>query len=191
MGAHRQDEEAALAALAEHARRYAVVAAEAGLPFAPGEYLVVERCAGTPTMDFGVPDRAAAAESDGLSAAAARRQTALMDAAWTVFDRVVSAAPGSLRKGPRGGGRDRDAIVDHVLGAEQMYARKIGLRVPVPQRDDSAAIHAMREVILATLGTARGGEPLAERGWSPRYAARRIAWHVLDHAWEIENRSQV
>ncbi len=23
---------------------------------------------------------------------------------------------------------------------------------------------------------------------APRYAARRIAWHVLDHAWEIEER---
>ena len=25
--------------------------------------------------------------------------------------------------------------------------------------------------------------------WPARYAARRIAWHVLDHAWEIEDRS--
>ena len=25
--------------------------------------------------------------------------------------------------------------------------------------------------------------------WSPRYAVRRAAWHVLDHAWEIEDRT--
>ena len=183
-------EEEALAALADHAPRYAVVAAEAGLPFAAGAYEVIERFAGTPTMDFGVPDRAAAAESEYLSAAAARRMTALMAAAWTVFDRVVAAAPPSLRKGPRGGGRDRDAIAEHVVGAEQGYARKIGIKVAPPDREDVAAVRAMREAILAALGAARAAEPLAERGWLPRYAARRIAWHALDHAWEIENRAQ-
>ena len=25
--------------------------------------------------------------------------------------------------------------------------------------------------------------------WPWRYVVRRIAWHVLDHAWEIEDRS--
>ena len=24
--------------------------------------------------------------------------------------------------------------------------------------------------------------------WSPRYFVRRVAWHALDHAWEIEDR---
>lgn len=33
------------------------------------------------------------------------------------------------------------------------------------------------------------GAPVVEKGWPPRYAARRIAWHVLDHAWQIEDRS--
>ena len=27
------------------------------------------------------------------------------------------------------------------------------------------------------------------RPWSPCYAVRRSAWHALDHAWEIEDRS--
>jgi hypothetical protein len=183
-------EDDAMAVLNEHAPRYAVVAAEAGLPFAPGAYEVVERFDGTPTMNFGVPDLAAAAESERLSAADARRMTALMSGAWTVFDRVVAAAPPSLRKGPRGGGRDRDAIADHVLGAEQMYARKIGVKVAVPRREHREAIRLMRKEILSALAAARAGDPLAERGWSPRYAARRIAWHVLDHTWEIENRSE-
>ncbi len=25
---------------------------------------------------------------------------------------------------------------------------------------------------------------------APRYAARRIAWHALDHAWEVEDRTE-
>ena len=38
------------------------------------------------------------------------------------------------------------------------------------------------------------GKPLPDprttkRPWSPRYAVRRAAWHVLDHAWEIEDRA--
>jgi hypothetical protein len=37
-------------------------------------------------------------------------------------------------------------------------------------------------------------EPLPEKGprggiiWPARYFVRRTAWHVLDHAWEIEDR---
>ena len=183
-------EEAALAVLGEHAERYAAVAAEAGVAFAPKRYEVIERVRGTATTDFGVPDRPVAAERTPLTSADARRVVALVAAAWTVFDRVAAGAPRSLRKGPRGGGRDRDAIVEHVLGAEQAYARKLGVRVAVPKRGDTKGIAVMREAILERLRTARAAEPLVERGWLPRYAARRIAWHALDHAWEIENRSE-
>jgi hypothetical protein len=30
--------------------------------------------------------------------------------------------------------------------------------------------------------------PAGPKDWPLRYAARRIAWHALDHAWEIEDR---
>src|SRR5438309_1771782 len=33
------------------------------------------------------------------------------------------------------------------------------------------------------------GAALVEKGWPQRYAARRIAWHALDHAWEMQDRS--
>ncbi len=185
-----KNEEAAVAALAAHAERYAAVAAEAAVTFAPGEYSVVERLPGTATTDFGVPDRAAAADLEPLTSADARRTVALVAAAWLILDRVAAGAPQSLRKGPRGGGRDRDAIVDHVLGAEQAYARKLGVRVPAPRRGDKKSIAALRDPLLGVLGSAHAGAPLVEGGWLPRYGARRIAWHVLDHAWEIENRSE-
>jgi hypothetical protein len=185
-----KNEEAALAALADHAQRYATVAAEAEVAFAPGEYVVIERFPGTPTTDFGVPDRAASAEGERLTSVEARRMVSLVAAAWTVLDRVAAGAPQSLRKGPRGGGRDRDAIVDHVLAAEQAYARKLGLKMPAPKRGEKKEIAVMREAILDALAGAREAVPLVERGWLPRYAARRIAWHAIDHAWEIENRSE-
>ncbi|MEY2437652.1 MAG: hypothetical protein QOF97_2488, partial [Acidimicrobiaceae bacterium] len=31
--------------------------------------------------------------------------------------------------------------------------------------------------------------PDLPKGWAYRYAARRIAWHALDHAWEMQDRS--
>ncbi len=178
-----RDEAAALAALTAAAPRYVVVAAEAGLPFDMRSSLeVVERLAGGSTTDFGAPEVVAEGDRRPLTAPEAERLAALVDAAWRVFDRVAAAAPAQLRKGPRGGGRDRDAIVAHVVEAEaRYYSRKLGLRV-FPQDD-------YRSAILDVLRSGRSGAPLAERGWPARYAARRIAWHALDHAWEIEDRS--
>ena len=185
-----RDEEAALDALADHAARYRAVAEQAGIRFAAGELTVIERLPGTATTDYGAPDRPAAVEAEPLTVTEARRMNSLVASAWTVFDRVVESAPPSLRKGPRGGGRDRDPMVDHVLGAEHAYARKLGVRVPQPHTGETAEIATMREAILTALSAATAGEPLVERGWLPRYAARRIAWHALDHAWEMENRSE-
>jgi hypothetical protein len=184
-----RDERAALDQLADHAARYAVVAQAAGLAVGVGEFSVIERVGGSATTDFGAPGTPAAAEAEPLSAAGARRLEALISAAWAVFDEVVASAPPSLRKGPRGGGRDRDAMAGHVLAAENAYARKLGVRVSEPHVGEAAAIGAQRKAILAGL---RAGlrAPADSRGWLPRYAARRIAWHVLDHAWAMENRSE-
>jgi hypothetical protein len=187
-----KDEEAALTALAEYAPRYRVVVEEAGVRFPASvarAFDVVEHLPGDATTDFGAPGKVAAGDHDALTAAQARRQAALVEAAWTVFDRVVAGAPATLRKGPRGGGRDRDQVVDHVLGAEASYARTLGVRHPAPAQDDTEAIAALRADILDALRAARSGEARTPKGWPPRYAARRIAWHVLDHAWEIEDKS--
>jgi hypothetical protein len=78
-----------------------------------------------------------------------------------------------------------------VLAAEAAYARKVGARNPVPALDDAAAISRQRSAILDSLRPASGpaGSGTGAAGWPPRYAARRIAWHVLDHAWEMQDRS--
>lgn len=178
--------------MAASAPRYAVVASEAGLAF-PSDvartFEVVEQLAGSATTDFGAPDKATASDGAPLSAEEAERIAALVAASWRVFDRVVSRAPAELAKGPRGGGRDRGAIVQHVLAAETAYARKIGIRQREPTAGDANAIAAHRAVILDTLRRSYETISVVERGWPPRYAARRIAWHVVDHAWEIEDRS--
>jgi hypothetical protein len=184
-----KDEESALEALAAAAPRYAAVAKAARIAFAPGAgFNVVERLPGDAATEFGVPSAIAKAESKRLTKKEAGRLSSLVSASWTVFDRVVEKAPASLRKGPRGGGRDRDAIVVHVLGAETAYARKIGLRLTEPSARDAAAVREHRNAIVA--GLRAGTRGVTEGGWPARYAARRIAWHAVDHAWEIEDRSE-
>jgi hypothetical protein len=185
-------EEQALEALASYAPRYAVVAEQAGIAM-PDDvddgFEVVERLGGSGATDFGVPAEVAAAETAPLDTGEAERRSRLVTGAWAVLDRVAAGAPAELRKGPRGGGRDRDRIVDHVLGAEVAYARKLGIKHPQPAKDDSAAVAALREDIIAVLRAPSDGTPPVPKGWPPRYAARRIAWHALDHAWEIQDRS--
>jgi hypothetical protein len=187
-----KDEEQALAALAASAPRYAAVAAAAGVRFpknAAQRFDVVERLPGSATTDFGAPDKVARGDSDPLTKRDTSRLARLVAAAWTILDRTAAGAPAALRKGPRGGGRDRDAVVEHVVSAEASYARKLGIRLRVPKPGDETALRELRNAIVAALRTA-SGPPLVERGWPPRYVARRMAWHVLDHAWEIEDRSE-
>ncbi len=175
-------EEAALEKLGATATRYAVVAKAARIPFDPqadGKFKVVELLKGSASTDFGVPDAISQADRVPLKGKDAARFATLLEAAWTAFGQVVADAPASLRKGPRGGGRDRDKILEHVEGAEDMYARKLGLRV--------SDVEARRKALLEAVRT--GKAPIPEKGWPIRYLVRRTAWHAIDHAWEIVDRS--
>jgi hypothetical protein len=179
-------EEAAIAGLATYATRYAKVAklAQIDLPKSATNFTVVERLTGNATTDFGAPGVPAREEARELTAKEAKRMRDLVEACWKYLDQVVAKAPQGLRKGPRGGGRDRDPMFDHVLGAEVEYARAIGTRLKQPDGRDAKAVRAFRQAILASLAN-----PNREARWPVEYAARRIAWHTLDHAWEIEDRS--
>ncbi len=177
-------DEAAIEALAASAARYGEVAAEAGISLPPGwgsDFHVVERIPGSGTTDFGAPDKVAAGDHDPLDPAAAGRLADLVAAAWVVFGRVVAGAPPDLRKGPRGGGRDRDQIVAHVEESEVNYARTLGIKGRQPE---------VRRQIVEVLRASDGSRPVPGKGWPPRYAARRIAWHALYHAWEVEDKSE-
>jgi hypothetical protein len=189
----KTDEEA-LETLADYATRYAAVARRAGLrfPSSAPTFEVVERIPwhggkAFSHVDFGALGTAAARDSEPLTAAQAKRLATLVQAAWAYLDDVIAGAPADLHKGPRGGGRDRDAVFDHVIAAETAYARKLGVRHKEPH--DREEIVAVRAGIIEAISAARAGEPAVDKGWLPRFAARRIAWHVLDHAWEVEDRS--
>ena len=182
--------ELALESLLAYAPRYAPVAEAAGLtlPDTP-DAEIVETIDGDASTTFGVPGRVAGPEAASLGAAEAHRRADLVAAAWARFDRVAAAAPAELRKGPRGGGRDTARIVEHVVLSDHGYTRELGIRVPAPDPMDRASVARLRAAMLEVLRRPSDGAPIAKR-WTARYAARRIAWHALDHAWEIEDRTE-
>ncbi len=162
-------EAAALEAMLSYADRYARVVGET-----PDlELQVVGSVAGNATTDFGAPGVVSSWERELVSTDLPR-----LEGCWTAFDAVVAAAPAVLAKGPRGGGRDRDEIVDHVREAERAYGRQVGVQVP-----PRTPWPEQRAQLLAGIPGAEGTK------WPSSYAVRRIAWHVLDHAWEIEDKS--
>jgi hypothetical protein len=183
--------EAAISALKAYGPRYRPVAERAGERFPVRlSFDVVETVAGSATTDFGAPDGKAAADARALDKAQAHRLASLPDACWAELDHVVAEAPEVLTKGPRGGGRDRTKMLAHVFDAEGSYMRSIGLdRVDVSTGDRSG-IERRRFMIDDAFRTARSPFPESDRKvWPYRYAVRRFAWHVLDHAWEMEDRT--
>jgi hypothetical protein len=187
-------EEAALDVLEAYRPRYAVVAERAGLGDAfrrAGALEVVERVPGIGMTDYyGLSGVAASAEREPMSAAECERRISLLEASWAILDEVAARVSPELRKGPRGGGRERDEIVRHVVGWE-IYdlARKVGVSYPLETREDPVALRAYRAAFAEAIRdyTARG-EPA--RTWTVPFLIRRCAWHMLDHAWEMEDRDQ-
>lgn len=183
-----KSEETAVQALIDTETRYRVIAQRAGLDFEPGDLVVIERLAGNANTAWGVPSVIAPAETRPIDAATAERNVALMRASWNILEEVVAVSSAELRKGPRGGGRERDEIRRHVIEAERVYARKIGVRQKPFDVQDLGALGAMREEIAAVLSKPSNCEPLVPGGWNVSYTIRRIVWHVVDHIWEIEDR---
>jgi len=161
-------EEAALEELLAYADRYREVVPSLKV----GKVTVVETVVGPAAMNEWAPS----VPGPGEDALPTARHLDALERCWAALDRAVEVSSAELRKGPRGGGRDRDAIADHVREAERSYGRKIGVRVPPRTPWDE-----QRAELLAGLRAPDGP-------WLPRYALRRIAWHVLDHAWEIQDK---
>lgn len=194
-----KDEESALLALLEYGPRYARVLQHRHIEFQPpsnpSAFTITERLQGGAGTDFGAPEIPAEAEKGALEGADLERSKALLLACWQAFDQAVEQATGKeLRTGPRGGGRDLEKIVGHVIGADQAYLQRLTWKVEgTSEMNLEVELQRTRQAILKALETA-AKDGLPEQGprggkiWPPRYFVRRLAWHVLDHTWEIEDR---
>jgi hypothetical protein len=189
-------EDSALEALLEYAPRYAAAVRSRRLGFKPPKevdgFTVVERLKGDATTDFGAPSKPPAGDAEPLDAADAARLRKLLEASWDALDGAANAAGSRpLRKGPRGGGRSLKKIVDHVRDADRSYLSLIGVKISGSDASDMARVRAAIAEALDAAPETGPPQPGPRGGarWSHRYFVRRSAWHMLDHAWEIEDRS--
>jgi len=181
---------AALEVLADYAERYQAVAdiAQArDFPAAEQEFDVVERLAGSAATDFGVPEKAGSCDDEPMTDAECERQIGLLRGCWTVFDDVASSVSADLRKGPRGGGRDRDKIIEHVLESERGYARRIGVTTPTGAIFTADGLAHHRGAVCDAIRRLHRDNATGMK-WPLRYFVRRAAWHVMDHAWEMQDK---
>jgi len=187
------DETSSLQALMDYAPRYAKALSVEGLSFpmpqSLSDFQIQERITGNPSVDFGVPEADLPADSLPVSSSEIKFFRSLLTACWKTFDDVVETARShELKKGPRGGGRDLEEVIAHVHEVDNVYLKKLG-GTPV----SGAALWEARRHILDGVGAAARDEfptegPRGGKRWSPVYFVRRLAWHELDHAWEIEDR---
>ncbi len=181
-----------LVVLETYRARYAIVANQAGLETefrAAGPFKVVEQVEGIGMTDYyGLSGRAASDEHDPMTDPQCERKIALLRSAWHTFDDTAARVSPELRKGPRGGGRETNAIVHHVNGAEiNEFAPKVGVKVSADVCDDPATLHAYRDAFVAAIRVHHHRNEPA-RSWALQFLIRRCAWHMLDHAWELEDR---
>jgi hypothetical protein len=187
-----KDEDAALAKLRDYVPRYLRVAERAGL----GDELrgdpklnVIGRYPGTGSTDFwGISFAPSDLDRVPIDEATFERHATLLRAAWAEFDAIGARVSADLRPGPRGGGRDRDRIIRHVLAQElgDFWKR---VKVPAEFEDVTTpkelAAHRDRFVDAMHAWYAEG-RPLGN--WTIPYLLRHSAYHALDHAWEMEDR---
>jgi hypothetical protein len=184
--------EAAIETLQSYLARYAKVAKLAAMDaeFAAITHVdVVEQYQGTGSTDFwGISFAFSSIDGQQMSSEDLDRELTLMQACWTFFDGVRGRVSAEMQKGPRGGGRDRDRIVRHVVGAEQDWAKKVGVRTPEDAVViDDAGLQAYRDAYCAAIRTSQSEGKMA-RTWPLRYLIRHTAYHTMDHAWEMEDK---
>ncbi|HJU52258.1 MAG TPA: hypothetical protein VJ815_07985 [Acidimicrobiia bacterium] len=182
---------AALETLASYGDRYRRVAALAGLgdefPSTPILEVVEELPGRGMTSYWGISFSAATGEQGQMSETECERKLGLLRACWAYFDDVAKTVSAELRKGPRGGGRDREQILRHIFANERDWGRMIGLTVPEEAYLTAKGLRAHRNAYVEAIRkyNAAGNSP---RTWRLQFLLRHTAYHVMDHAWEMEDK---
>src|SRR5690606_31072301 len=117
---------------------------------------IVERLVGNATTDFGAPDAVPSSDLGRITEEELRRFGVILQACWEAFDNATAAAAGiELKKGPRGGGRELEAITRHVLGAEQGYLSRLAWKTPKnAQMNLNEEMRLTRQAIMDALAAA-------------------------------------
>jgi hypothetical protein len=185
--------ELALETLESYRERYAPVAGLAGMARefgAAGPLEVVEDRVGTGSVDFwGISFSPSSTEHGPMSEAELERAITLLRASWAYFDAVAARVSPEMRKGPRGGGRDRDRIIRHTIRNEsEEFAKQVGLRIPEEAALTPDGLRHHRETYVDAMRRYNAGEGKRMRSWTLPFLIRHSAFHTLDHAWEMEDK---
>jgi hypothetical protein len=186
--------ELALETLEAYRARYRPIADLAGMARefdAAGPLEVVEDRVGPGSVDFwGISFSASSTEHGPMSDAEFDRKIKLLRASWAFFDSVAARVSPEMRKGPRGGGRDRNRIIRHTIRTEsEDFAKQVGLRIPEEAALSPEGLRQHRESYVAAMRAYNAGEVAKRmRSWTLPFLIRHSAFHALDHAWEMEDK---
>lgn len=194
-----RDEASAIQTLLDYGPRYAAVFQSTSFSFVPPDnaksFEVIERLEGNSTTNFGAPAILLRNDDDPVNDDELARFQTMLTESWRTFDHALAVSEGiELRKGPRGGGRDQQKMLAHVIMADENYLAKLGWKyAKVDGVTPVASLPLLREAIIEGLKASVHGEiprkgPRGGLRWTPRFFVRRVIWHILDHAWEIEDR---
>jgi hypothetical protein len=184
----------ALETLESYRERYRPIAELAGMArefAAAGPLEIVEDMVGTGMTDFwGISFSPSATEHDPMSEADLDRGITVLRACWAFFDGVAARVSPEMRKGPRGGGRDRDQIIGHTIRNEsEEFAKQVGLRIPERAAMTPDGLRQYRDSYIAAMRACNAGEvERRKRAWTLAFLIRHSAYHTLDHAWEMEDK---
>ena len=184
----------ALEALESYRHRYRQVADLAGMASefdAAGPLEIVEDRIGPGSTDFwGISFAPSSTEHGPMTEAELERAITLLRACWEFFDGVAARVSPEMRKGPRGGGRDRDRIIRHVIRNEsEEFAKRVGLRIPEEGALTPKGLREYREAYVEAMRAYNAGQVEKKMlSWTLPYLIRHSAYHNLDHAWEMEDK---
>ena len=185
--------ELAVEALEVYRERYRPIAVKAGLKDEfdrAGRLKTIEDHIGTGSTDYwGISFAPASSEKEPMSADDFARKIKLLKASWSYFDKVAASVSAEMAKGPRGGGRDRDRIIRHVIRNEsEEFAKYVGLRIPEEGALTAEGLRAHRKSYVAAMRAYNAGKGKRMKNWNLPFLIRHSAYHTLDHAWEMEDK---
>jgi hypothetical protein len=188
-----QTPDLAIETLESYRERYRPIAMAAGMAEefdAAGSLEIIEDRVGPGSTDFwGISFSPSSFEPEPMSEGEIDRKFALLRASWAFFDGVGARVSPEMRKGPRGGGRDRDRIISHTIRTEsEDFAKRLGIRIPERVALTPEGLQAHREAYLAAMVVYNQGEGKRMRSWNLPFLIRHSAFHVMDHAWEMEDK---
>jgi len=186
-----RDEARATETLVRYAERYRRVVGPLGDALGTGapDPVVVERVTGTTTTDFGAPDAILATDRRPLGAGEPEQLAAFLDACWATFDAELARMPPEARTAKPETGRSPQQTRVHLAGALHAYAGWLGTQRPSWNEEHGADLEPqLRNLMRAAIAALPVGVPFETERHPGPYVVRRECWHVLDHAWELEDR---